>query len=58
MDDTVMQQVRQNQEARPLSAQMVPSYAPSQVFFLLRTVGVLRYNDHKMVYAFLKCTVS
>ena len=38
-----------------------PPYAPLQVFFLLKKVGLLRYNDHKMlcqfqVYSFMILT--
>lgn len=52
MDDTAVKHVRQNQEARPLNEQMVPPYAPLQVFFLLKKVGLLRYNGHKMLCQF------
>ena len=63
MDDTAVQQVRQNQEARPPDAQMVPPYAPLQAFFLLKKVGFLRYSGHKMlflfeVYSFLTLTFA
>ena len=58
MDDTAVQPVRQDQEARPHSAQKVPSHAPAPAFFPLTAAGALRYNDHEMVYTLLKCTAS